>query len=253
MPREQSSALERDLQLAEKVYRSLLPKRLTAPGLDVVTRVQPFNRIGGDYATVFPVTDEQVYLCVTDVMASGIASALLVARVNSFVREHVPLARHPCEVVEQLNHFLCEHFGELAMFVSFFCATVNPNRREFAYAGCGHPPALHFKAASPTAWKRLESLHMPLGLFPEFSEQCQISSQTWEPGDRILIYTDGLIEARNPKGELFGIDRLAEVASVCVDHNLDGNLLAGAVFSAINEFQGQVRHDDLLLMVVSLS
>ena len=59
-------ALDLDLQLAEKVYRSLLPKRLTISGIDVVTRLQSFNRIGGDYATVFETSDRRVYICVSD-------------------------------------------------------------------------------------------------------------------------------------------------------------------------------------------
>lgn len=249
---DQATALESDLELAERVYRSLLPKRLTAGGIDVVTRVQPFNRIGGDYATVFPTRDGRIYVCVSDVTAHGISSALLVTRVNSFVRERVPLANHPCEVVQERNTFLCDHFSGLGMSLSFFCATVDARRREFAYAGCGHPPALLFKAAGAGGGMRLESQHTLLGLFPEISHQCQIDRVSLDPGDRIILYTDGLIEARNEEREAFGAQRLAEIVSRCVDENLEGELLADRVLGAVNSFRGQGSRDDLLLMVISI-
>jgi len=247
-----SNALDLDLQLAEKVYRSLLPKRLTISGIDVVTRLQAFNRIGGDYATVFPTGDHRVSICVSDVRAHGISSALLVTRVNSFVRERVPSANHPCEIVEELNSFLCENFGELGMSLSFFCGTVDRQRMEFTYAGCGHPPALHFKGSAGAEWRRLESQHTLLGLFPEVSRQCHIDKVPLDPGDRILLYTDGLIEARNAEGELFGIDRLAQEVGSCIAENVQGELLADRVLAAINLFQGGVCRDDALLMMASV-
>lgn len=250
--KDQTRALDLDLQLAEKVYRTLLPKRLTVPGIDVVTRLRPFNRVGGDYATVFPTNGGRVYVCVSDVTSHGISSALLVTRINSFVREHVPSANHPCEVVEELNAFLCEHFGRLGMSLSFFCGTVDLRQMEFTYAGCGHPPALHFRASTPTDWKRLESQHTRLGIFPELSRRCRIDKVPLHPGDRILLYTDGLIEARNAKGELFEVDRLAQVVGCCLAQNLEGELIADRVFASVNEFEGEVCRDDALLMLLSL-
>jgi sigma-B regulation protein RsbU (phosphoserine phosphatase) len=247
-----SNTLDLDLQLAEKVYRSLLPKRLTISGIDVVTRLQAFNRIGGDYATVFPTGDHRVYTCVSDVRAHGISSALLVTRINSFVRERVPSANHPCEIAEELNSFLCENFGELGMSLSFFCGAVDRHRMEFSYAGCGHPPALHFKASAGAECRRLESQHTLLGLFPEVSQQCRIDKVPLDPGDRILLYTDGLTEARNAEGGFFGIDRLARVVGRCMVENLDGELVADRVFAAINRFQGGICRDDALLMMATL-
>jgi len=252
LPRGPSSSLELDLQMAERVYTSLLPKHVTTSGVDVVTRLQPFNQIGGDYAAVFESLDGRVHVCVSDVTAHGIASALLSTRVNSFVRERLPSANHPCEIVEELNSFLCENFGGLGMALSFFCGTVDRHRMEFAYAGCGHPPALHFQASAGTKWKRLESRHTLLGLFPEVSQQCRIDKAPLDRGDRILLYTDGLTEARNARGDLFGIDRLARVVGGCMTENLEGELLADRVFAATDRFQGGVCRDDALLMIVSV-
>ncbi len=73
-----------------------------------------------------------------------------------------------------------------------------------------------------------------------------------DPGDRILLYTDGLIEARNAEGELFGIDRLAQEVGSCIAENLQGESLADRVFAAINRFQGAICRDDALLMMVSV-
>lgn len=244
--------MERDLELAERVYRSMLPGRVTIAGVDVVTRVQPSNRIGGDYATVFPTANGQLFLCTSDVTGHGIAPALFVTRVNSFVREHVQTAEHPCEVVRPLNAFLYEHFDGLGMFLSFFCMNIDPHLNQLTYAGCGQPPALHFKAGTPRQWTRLESQHHPLGIFPDFVHRCRVDTRRLEPGDRVLVYTDGIIEARNAEGDLFGIDRLAKVAGTCVEEKLEGERLADRVIAAANEHQGQNFSDDLLLIVVTI-
>jgi serine phosphatase RsbU (regulator of sigma subunit) len=246
------SSLELDLQMAERVYTSLLPKRVITPRVDVVTRLQAFNRIGGDYATVFESLDGRVHVCVSDVTAHGIASALLSARVNSFVRARVPSASHPCEIVEELNTFLCDHFGGLGISLSFFCGTVDTRLMQFSYAGCGHPPALHFRASSELTCERLESEHTLLGLFPEVSSKCRVEKIPLGVGDRIFLYTDGLTEARNAKRELFGIGRLAQAAQRCVRERLDGEAAANRVFEKVNEFQAGKRHDDALLMIVTI-
>lgn len=249
---EEPSQSKLDLELAERVYRSMLPGRVTVAGIDVVTRVQPRNRIGGDYATVFPRANGQLFLCTSDVTGHGIAPALYVTRVNSFVREHVPLAEQPCEVVRPLNNFLCDHFEGLGMFLSFFCVNIDPHLNELTYVGCGQPPALHFKVATPGKWTRLDSQHPPLGISPDLSNGCHVDTRRLEPGDRVLVYTDGIIEARNDEGELFGIDRLAQVAGSCVAEDLEGAQLADRVFTVVNEFHGQDFSDDLLLIVVTI-
>lgn len=249
---DRANSLELDLQMAERVYTSLLPKRLTTSRVDVVTRLRAFDRIGGDYATVFESPDGRVHVSVSDVMAHGIASALLSARVNSFVRARVPSAKHPCEVVEDLNTFLCDHFGGLGISLSFFCGTLDTRSMEFSYAGCGHPPALHIRASAGAKWRTLESQHTLLGLFPEISRKCHVDKVLLEPEDRILLYTDGVIEARNVEGEFFGMDRLAQVALQCAAGKLEGDSVIERVFAAADEFQGGIRSDDALLMVMTL-
>lgn len=248
-----AAALELDLLLAEKVYRSLLPPRLTIPGLDVVTHVHPHYRIGGDYATVFPTGDGRVFLCVSDVTAHGIAPALLVSRVNSFVLRVVLRAHHPCEVVQELNAFFGEHFAGLGMYLSFFCATVDLGRMEFAYAGCGHPPALHLRASSPGQATALASQHSLVGLFPELSNECRIDKVALESGDRILLYTDGVTEARNADGEFWGVEGLSRTASACVAENLEGDEFAERILASANDFQGGISQDDALLMVATFN
>jgi len=244
-------ALDRDLRLAEKVFLSLLPQRVTLDGIDIVTRVWPSNHVGGDYATVFPSREGQLYVCVSDVTSHGIASSLLVTRVDSFVRERVPLAHHPCEIVEELNKFLCEHFGDLGMFLSFFCANIDLKKMQLSYAGCGHPPALLLKADGTTKW--LESQHPLIGMFPELSEACFIDREPLERGDRVIFYTDGITEARNPAGEFFGEEGLATAAAAGVAEDLPGCALSDSIYGEVQKFTGiDSQADDVLLMVVSV-
>ncbi len=244
-------AMDRDMRLAEKVFLSLLPRRVTLDGLDIFTRLWPSNHVGGDYATVFPSHEGQIYVCISDVTSHGIASSLLVTRVDSFVRERVPLARHPCEIVEELNKFLCENFGDLGMFLSFFCANIDLQKMQLSYAGCGHPAPLLLKANGERKW--LESQHPLIGMFPELSEACFIDRETLEPGDRVVFYTDGITEARNPMGDFFGEERLAEIAASGVGQDLPGCALSDRIYSEVRNFTGhETQDDDVLLMVVSV-
>lgn len=201
-----------EMELARQLHRSLLPKRLDNDLADVASCSREFDQVGGDYCTAYWQTPQNLFLCVCDVTGHSIASALLAARINTFVRLEVERAIHPCEVVDHLNAFLTGSFAGLNLFATFFCVQIDFEAGFIRYAGAGHPPALLRKTGGTIV--PLTSEAPMLGLWETFPRACQGESVSFAPGDCLLLYTDGLTETRNDSGDFYdsgGLERsLAE-------------------------------------------
>ena len=203
---------DQDLQLARRIHRTLLPGRIVTAGIDIDVRYREMNLLGGDYTTVYEREPDRFFVCICDVVGHGLAAALLAGRVNSYVRYTIREVEHPCQVVEALNGFVWRNFEGLGLFITFFCMEIDLRRKEIQYAGCGHPPALLWSARTKRC-QRLVSRHMPIGVRPEFAEGCDIGSAPIESGDRLLLYTDGVIETFGRARALFGIQRVESILS----------------------------------------
>lgn len=199
-----------ELELARRLHRSLLPRRQTSPRADVACHCQEHAGLGGDYATAYWQAETRLFLSVCDVTGHGLASALLAARINTFVRLEVRDATSPCMIIEDLNRFLATHFHDLDMFATFFCAVVDWDERYILYAGAGHPPALLIHARGGI--EELPSTAPLLGVFDPFPFPCGVGKTRLEAGDLLLLYTDGLIEAAGPDQSFYDMDRLRQTA-----------------------------------------
>ncbi|MCI0341720.1 MAG: SpoIIE family protein phosphatase [Planctomycetales bacterium] len=200
-------SLAEDLELARRVHRSLLPPDLRRGGVSVAVRMRPRIGVGGDYASAVPTAAGRIYLAVSDVTGHGVSAALLVTRVNSLVLGMLAAEPEPCAVIEELNRFLCDHFEGLGMFLTFFLVRLDPDAGRIEYLGAGHPPALLLRADGTV--ERARSDLPPLGISPETVRSCRTCSTPLRPGDTVVLYSDGMSEARAPSGEPFGEERLA--------------------------------------------
>ncbi|MBI5394480.1 MAG: serine/threonine-protein phosphatase [Verrucomicrobia bacterium] len=238
-----------ELELARRIHRSLLPGDFQNEHVDIAVRYHEMARLGGDYATVHPRKDGSIFLAVCDVTGHGIASALLAARVNSFVRQRAMETRRPCEVAVELNRFIHQFFSGCGVFVTFFCAEVDLAARRIDYAGCGHPPALLCGAKAGTC-ERLASQQTMIGIFPEFEPACFTAGARYEPGDRLFLYTDGVIEASNARGEFFDLDGLNAFAQR-LPATITSAQAADELLRDVGAFQEGEFADDVLAMVVT--
>lgn len=238
-----------ELELARRIHRSLLPGDFQNKYVDIAVRYREMARLGGDYATVHPRKDGSIFLAVCDVTGHGIASALLAARVNSFVRQRAIETHQPCEVASDLNRFVQQFFGGCGVFVTFYCAEIHPEARRIDYAGCGHPPALLYDAKRGTC-ERLSSQQTMIGVFPEFEPGCFTDSARYEPGDRLVLYTDGVIEARNARGAFFKLDGVEAFARRLPAPTTSAHA-ADELFREVRTFQEGEFADDVLAMVVT--
>jgi serine phosphatase RsbU (regulator of sigma subunit) len=238
-----------DLELAERVHRSLIPKNGRRGDLEIACRFQPMIGVGGDYASVYFQSASKVVVCVSDVSGHGFAAALLAGRINSFVLNQASSIDHPCQMGERLNSFFFEFFGTTNLFVSFFCLFLDLKTHSLTYAGFGHPPVF-LCSKNKGSVEPLESRNTFIGISEELVQQCSMFTVPYEPGDRLILYTDGISEATNRQGKLLDIPRLQ--AMIHEHGHLPVNDHVDAIIEGVDTFRdGAVPDDDQLLLAVS--
>ncbi|MFQ5587021.1 MAG: PP2C family protein-serine/threonine phosphatase, partial [Thermodesulfobacteriota bacterium] len=111
---------DEDIALAAKVHYSFLPDSYGNEFMDIAVKALPYDRIGGDYCSILPVSDDKLIVCMCDTVGHGIASALFAARVNTFVLTHALQQHDPCTLIHSLNEFLCQRLSSTGRYTTFF-------------------------------------------------------------------------------------------------------------------------------------
>lgn len=198
----QQEALENDLGLASRIQRGLLPERnIRVGGWEATYHYEAASLVSGDYCDILDLEGD-LYFVVGDVTGKGVSAAMLMAHLNAMFRTLVRLDLTLGRVMEQASRLFCEstlstHFATLA------CGRA-ASSGEVELCIAGHDPVLLIHNAEVT---RIESRSLPLGMFCD--EEFSTSKVRCDPGDSIVLYTDGLSEALDSSGKEYGIDRLA--------------------------------------------
>lgn len=236
---------DEELQRAREIQESLLPKEIPQlPGFDVASAWQPARAVGGDYFDVLKLRENRLAICIADVSGKGVPAALLMANVQASLRASVRDLDSPARVCSIVNGMLCESIAG-DKFVSFFCGVLDATSRAFRYCNAGHPyPIL----VSSGTVRTLDQGGAVLGVFPDW--KYEDSSVDLSPGDRLLLFTDGITEAAGPQGEEFGMERVAAFAKTNAANSaarMNEQLLA-----QVTTFCGAQFHDDATLLVLAV-
>ena len=248
--------LRRELALAAEVQRRLLPERPPeSVTVELAGFCQPARGVGGDYYDFIAFDNRQLGIAIADVAGKGMAAALLMSTVQATLRSLSagsnagPQTSHSlADMVATLNRLLWNSTGGLN-YVTFFYAQFDQSTRRLAYVNAGHNPPLFFRAGQRDCFRLLSSGGMVVGIF----EHCAYEQETVEmrPGDVLLAYTDGLSEARDPRGEEFGEARVrqavVETALMPVDDMRD------EIVRRVREWCADApQHDDLTFIVMKV-
>jgi phosphoserine phosphatase RsbU/P len=235
-------ALENDLSLAARIQRALLPNSALAPtGWDVRFHYQPAGMVSGDYCD-FVETQSGLLFMLGDVAGKGVAASMLMSHLHATFRSlaeaDLPLDR----MLEDANRIFCESTlaGQYATLVVGRAA--HDGSVEFVSAG--HLPLLHIHADGAAG---KDSTGVPLGMF--CSARFAVHRLTLAQGDSVLLYTDGLTEARNPAGQEYGLPRIRALAARHTGKAPDG-LISECLADLASFGQGLKQTDDLTLLVV---
>lgn len=236
-----AAQLEKQIRIAATVQRRLLPKDPPrVEGIELASMYVPCYELGGDFFDFIPFPDENVGIVVADVSGKGVPASLIMASVRSALRAQVDNLYYLYEVMGRLNLMLARD-TDPGEFVTLFYGVVDARTRRLTYCSAGHPPAFLRRDGQV---HELDSLNMVLGVNPD--EQFQQSILELQPGDAILLYTDGLFDAVNFQGERFGIQRIREALS-------RGGDTAGSIVHSIlwdmRKFVGLTKPADDVTMV----
>jgi len=240
---------EREMQIAKDIQKGLLPTNLPTSGnIAIAGLCVPAHQVGGDYYD-FIERDNSCYdLIIADVSGHNIGSALIMAETRTFIHARIQDIKQPAEMLQSLNGYFLKDLDRSDLFVTMFYLQYNPQNHRILYGNAGHN--------TPLIWKKqkqqieiLDAEGLIFGIKKDISFEQRATDL--EPGDILLLYTDGIIEAENKDNVFFGIERLSKVLEESDD--LDPPELIERIMTQGRIFTGR-RHfiDDVTLVVMKV-
>ncbi len=241
----QQQRLQRELELAHDLQLKLLPSPTVLQGdAEVAARCLPADSVGGDFYTFSRLGRGRVGVMLGDVASHGFSAALVMALIMSAAGIHAAAATTPDETLAALLDSLATELAKTEMHFSVFYGVLDPRAGRLSYASAGHPHA--FRVPRTGAPERLEATSPPLGLAAIGTIQRR--QVPWTTGaDLLVLWTDGLVDARNDLGEPFGEQRLLD--EVCAQRREIPESIVKAVLARADEFGARPTDDRTLLVM----
>lgn len=242
--------LEEQIEIARQVQVRLLPHAsLELPGVQIAMEYKPSEQIGGDFYDAFVTDTNGIAVLIGDVSGKGIPAALLMGVIHGAVRSaawQTSAASHEAES-RKLNRLLCEHSSGNRFASMFWCVYDQP-LHSLRYINAGHcPPFLISRRDGTLTTSRLDRGGPVLGLLPQ--AQYEATTVAIAPGDLLVMYSDGLVEATNTAGQEFGDERVLEILHRHFDQT--PFQIRDALMSSLTAFASiAVPHDDLTFAVI---
>ena len=240
---EERARIEQEMRTAQQIQQSLLPKEEPAlAGWQFTPYYKPAKEVGGDFYDFVPFDDGRLGIVIGDVSGKGVPAALVMATTRTMLRTAAAATASPGEVLARVNDLLSADITS-GMFVTCFYALLDAESGQLQYANAGHdPPYRHHDGGVSELW----ATGMPLGMMPgSCYEEYNV---TLAPGDSVLFYSDGLVEAHNTKREMFGFPRLMAL----VGEQPGNALLINCLLNELATFTGAAweQEDDVTMVAL---
>lgn len=235
---------EEDLQLAKALQSSLTDQSYALGKVAIEGKIHQCSAVGGDFFYFRPFEKKMVTFCLGDVMGKGISASLMMAMVMSFVYEWGKRSVDPAEVCGRLNRRLARLWdGKKGWFLTIFYAIFDEETGALSYCSAGQQGGFLLRpGAAPELFSECDP---PIGVLDPFDfEHHKI---TLEPGDRLVLFTDGVSEARSPDGELFGVERVSELLT-SMRPGASGREVVDTLEKEVLAFTGGIYTDDTAIL-----
>ncbi len=239
--------IEHELQVARLIQHTLLPKTLPErPGWQLAAYYQPAREVGGDFYDFIELPDNKLGIVVGDVTDKGVPAALVMATTRSMMRSAAQRIDSPGEVLEQVNEALCPDIPT-NMFVTCLYAVLDTSTGQLRYANAGHDLPYHRHGDDAS---EMRATGMPLGLMEGMAYEEK--ETVLEPGDTLLLYSDGLVEAHSRTGDMFGFPRTRDLIG---SFSKKADELIDFLLTQLSHFTGPgwEQEDDITLVTIHCS
>ncbi len=247
----ESSMAERELQeeelnRAREIQQALLPKEIPQiEGFEIAGTWEPARIVGGDYFDVIRLSEKKLGICIADVVGKGVPAALFMANVQATVRAYASDSVSPAWLCDRVNSVVCANIAA-EKFMTLFYGVLDADRRTMQFTSAGHPrPILKHASGGVT---QLDNGGAVLGVFPNWKYEDSVVQLS--PGDRLVLYTDGITEAARANGEQFGEEGLIQVVKRLTDETT--SKLNAELLSNVKRFCDAPLQDDATLITIAV-
>lgn len=239
--------LEQEIQLARQIQRTFLPEQMPqVKGWQVDSRWQTARQVGGDFYDIFSIEPDLLGLVIADVSDKGMPAALYMTVARTLLRANAKTSHSPAQVLEWVNNLLMND-SQNGMFVTVVYALLRPSTGELIYANAGHNRPLLYTAGTQKV-NMLPKGGMALAVMENI--KFEDHNLTLNPGDALILYTDGATESFSPSGEAFGEDRLANAFLKAIEQN--PSTLLEEIEAMLYRFrEGAPPSDDITFLSIS--
>lgn len=243
--------LETELDIARKIQQILLPQQIpSTTNIDIGISSQSAEQVGGDYHDLIELPSGNLGIAIGDVSGKGMPAALLMANAQASLRRYSESTYSPGEIIYRINNSICPicQYIEEHRFITLFYGVLDPESKTLTYSNAGHNYPLIFRANSDVC-EELESTGLPCGIMEDAPyDEAQVDLKS---GDIAIFYTDGVTEAMNPDGEMFGEKRLKDI--VLRNSRLAPSGLISSIRDELSRFVDDApQYDDLTLMALKV-
>jgi sigma-B regulation protein RsbU (phosphoserine phosphatase) len=245
--------MKQAMDLAMEVQQNLLPQKIPEiGGFDIAGKSIYCEETGGDLYDFLEFdarNEDRMGIVVGDVSGHGIPAALLMATVRAFLKSRVTQPGSTAEIITDVNRLVTRDTGETGQFMTLFYAVIDVGDRRLRWVRAGHDPAVFYDPASDK-FKELDGEGMALGVDGKYIYK-ESGAIGLTEGQIILIGTDGLWEAQNESGDMFGKDRIETLIRQHAQTGAD--MILASIVHAVQEFRGSTKQeDDITLMVIKV-
>ena len=241
--------IERDLSLAKQVQNSLVPKTFENSGITVAVEYLPMIGLGGDFADIYDDQQGHIYLSIIDVTGHGISAALMVNRVCSELRKFMRDGLQPREIIYNLNAFYCQSFSQTGMFLTVMSLKIDLNNKMLYYSGSAHPAGLIYRQ-NGRKFIRFDSQNQIIGFQDSNMDTFEEGEESIQSNDRIIIYTDGIVETESKNEVPFGLNGLKKSLEKYNSH--DAEQAAHEIVNDVHQYAKIELRDDIMLMIADI-
>jgi serine phosphatase RsbU (regulator of sigma subunit)/hemoglobin-like flavoprotein len=237
---------DHEMSLARTVQRSLLPPGLpVVPGYHFAASYEPATHVGGDYYDWIASDDERVCFVVGDVSGKGLAGALIMCRLAGAARALLAVQPDPARALTEINAHMCDRMPD-GRFVTLALLVLHLPSHRYTLASAGHLPPLHRGADGTAATLGARATGVPVGISDDATYEA-VEGEL-DPGDTIVLFTDGVNEALDPTGHQYGMDRLR----ACVTGASEPAAIGDSLLEDVRRFaRGWPQSDDLTILTIS--